>query len=205
MEEKNIDEIRVVNEITAEPVVLPDVERAARAMKLFEELKAKVMSPQDIVKKDDMTFIKRSGWRKIALAFNVTTEILSIERSTEDGVYTVRVKARAIAPNGRHTDQVAACDSTEFVGGMKATRHNIESKAATRAVNRAVSDLVGGGEVSAEEITSEEPDPLLTPKQESLLHKLVDDGKINLTHEEVKTLTKQQASGVISRFYGDRQ
>jgi len=205
MEEKNTDEIRVVNEITAEPVVLPDVERAARAMKLFEELKAKVMSPQDIVKRDDMTFIKRSGWRKIALAFNVTTEILSIERSTEDGVYTVRVKARAIAPNGRHTDQVAACDSTEFVGGMKATRHNIESKAATRAVNRAVSDLVGGGEVSAEEITSEEPDPLLTPKQESLLHKLVDDGKINLTHDEVKTLTKQQASGVIQRFYGDRQ
>jgi len=205
MEEKNIDEIRVVNEITAEPVVLPDVERAARAMKLFEELKRKILTPSDMVRIGDNLYVKRSGWRKIALAFNVRTEILSVERKREDGVLTVWVTARATAPNGRSSDQVAVCDSTEFSGNLKPTQHNIETKAATRAVNRAVSDLVGGGEVSAEEMTSEEPDPLLTPKQESLLHKLVDDGKINLTHEEVKTLTKQQASGVISRFYGDRQ
>lgn len=53
-------------------------------------------------------------------------------------------------------DVPAAVESMKAFQKLKATLHNIESKAATRAINRAISDLVGGGEVSAEEIQGEE-------------------------------------------------
>jgi hypothetical protein len=40
--------------------------------------------------------------------------------------------------------------------GRKNTLHNTRSTAETRAFNRAVSNLVGGGEVSAEEVYTED-------------------------------------------------
>lgn len=36
---------------------------------------------------------------------------------------------------------------------LKETLHNVETKAATRAINKAISDLVAEGEVFGEEIT----------------------------------------------------
>lgn len=133
-------------------LVLPDVEQAAYAMKKFQEIKSRILDENDVVKIQGKTYTKRSGWRKIALAFNIRTEVLGIEREHVDDVMIIRVRARATANNGRYSDEVAVCDSSEFTGNLKPTLHNIETKAVTRAVNRAISDLVGGGEVSAEEI-----------------------------------------------------
>jgi len=116
-------------------------------------------------------YIKRSGWRKIALAFNVTTEIVKIEREKIDDVYIVRVIARAIAPNGRISEEVGICDSTEFQKGrLKFSYHNIETKATTRAINRSISNLVGGGELSAEEII-EGPEEKIEERSEAPIDK----------------------------------
>ena len=133
-------------------VVSPDVEGTVNALKKFLELKEEVLQENDTVMISGKKYIKRSGWRKIALAFNVSTEIISVERDYGSDLKICHVKARAIAPNGRVSEEIASCDSTEFTGNIKFTIHNVETKAATRAINRAISNLVGGGEVSAEEI-----------------------------------------------------
>jgi len=138
-------------------LVAPNVNEAIISMRAFQELKSKLLDENDLVQIEGKKYIKRSGWRKIALAFNISTEIIEVSREEKDGRYIVRVKARAIAPNGRVSEEIAVCDSSEFENGkLRASIHNIETKATTRALNRAISNLVGGGEVSAEEIIADD-------------------------------------------------
>jgi hypothetical protein len=63
------------------------------------------------------------------------------------------VVARATHPSGRHADGDGTCASNEkrFRKGDQRMEHNLTATAATRAVNRAVSNLVAFGAVSAEE------------------------------------------------------
>lgn len=152
--------------MAVEPVVvqrgemmLPDVDKAARAMVLFQELKKRVLDSDDVQTISGKAYIKRSGWRKIAFAFNVDTQVVSVEKELLDAPkgWTVTVKARAVSPGGRIAEDVATCDAEEIKKSrMEPTLHNIETKAATRAINRAISDLVGGGIVSAEELNEAE-------------------------------------------------
>jgi hypothetical protein len=152
--------------ITPTEIVMPNVQMTIEVMRLFQEIKEKVLDDNDIVIISNKRYIKRSGWRKIALAFNITTEIKEIQREKIDDKYVVRTIARAIAPNGRISEEVGISDSSEFTGNLKGTLHNIESKAVTRAINRAISNLVGGGELSAEEIL-EGPEELSDKKQDN--------------------------------------
>jgi hypothetical protein len=84
----------------------------------------------------------------------ISIEILKEEWETNDGVRTCRITVRASLPNGTKRDATGACDSTEKPG-KQATTHNIRSHADTRAKNRAILELVGFGEVSAEEILTD--------------------------------------------------
>ena len=148
------------------PVLLPDVEGAARAVKLFQELKSRLLAPEDTVLISGRPHIKRSGWRKIALAFNVSTAIVSIEREKWEDRVVIRVRVRATAPGGRFAEEVGVCETRELLAQhMDPTEHNIESKATTRAINRAVSDLVGGGEVSADEMAPQSAERSPEPEE----------------------------------------
>jgi hypothetical protein len=60
---------------------------------------------------------------------------------------------RATAPSGQYADGDGHCDTLEK--GTINSIHNVIATAHTRAKNRAISDLVGGGEVSAEEVMGE--------------------------------------------------
>jgi len=141
-------------------LVLADVPGAVASMAAFQKLKEGILNKEtDMLTISNRTYIKRSGWRKIALGFNITTEIVSIEReqfatpTNPKGEWIVHVKARALAPNGRFSEEIGSCQASEVLKQkMEPTVHNIETKAATRAINRAISNLVGGGEVSAEEL-----------------------------------------------------
>lgn len=157
-----------------------NVEQAVSTMRKFSDLKTKLLDVNDTIKIQGKPFIKRSGWRKISLAFNVTTQILDEKLEERDGVIVATVKCRAIAPNGRFTDELAVCDSTEFASQIQATRHNILSKCTTRAINRSISSLCGGGEVSAEEmvIGDQEPKEAAMPasqKQTDYIKMLIKD------------------------------
>lgn len=132
---------------------LPDVEWALETMRRFQELKRRLLESTDVVIRGEREYPKKSGCRKYALAFRLSLETFRIEHEMIGDEKIARAWTRATAPDGVYVDGYGVCDSeTVRKSKMDPTWHNIESKAQTRSYNRAILDLVGGGEVSAEEI-----------------------------------------------------
>lgn len=104
------------------------------------------------------SFVKKSGWRKISKAFGLSLSIVSVEVERADDGSATRATAlvRASAPNGQSQDADGYCsvDESRFSrsGGRQKLENDLRATATTRAKNRAISDLVGMGEVSAEEV-----------------------------------------------------
>ena len=132
----------------------------ARAWQDYEELKRTLLNPDDYFVIDNRPRIKKSGWRKIQTAFGISDEVINEERKEYKGYYVYLVTVKAIAQNGRFAFAVGSCASNER--RFAHAEHDIRSTAHTRAKNRAISDLVGGGEVTAEELTQEEAPPMRT-------------------------------------------
>ena len=101
-------------------------------------------------------FKKKSAWQKLSRAFNVDTEIVDheIERTKIGRVREAYYCVRASLPNGRSVESDALCSRSEK-GKDKVSDHTIMSTAKTRATNRAIAELIGAGEVSAEEMSAE--------------------------------------------------
>lgn len=103
-------------------------------------------------------FVKKSGWRKIAKAFglSVTRVEDGVERDPEGNPVRAWAVYRAAHPNGQSQDGDGYCsvDESRFSrsGGRQKLENDLRATATTRAKNRAISDLVGMGEVSAEEV-----------------------------------------------------
>jgi hypothetical protein len=135
--------------------------------------------PDCIMQIGDKQFRKKNYWRAVATAFNLQIEEVEgseqVERKPDGAPLSVSVTYRASASNGRSATGDGACEAAEKVVYLwrdnertdepderktkaNQTLHNIRAHAHTRAYNRAVSNLVGFGEVSAEEIY--EPTPL---------------------------------------------
>lgn len=163
-----------------------DIDKVAELYDQFEEIKKKLLKKGDTTAIQGNIHVNKSGWRKIATAFNLSVEIVDREIWTENGVVKAEVMARATAPNGKVSTEIAMCASNESnhmvimkgitdeeaemrgdalkIDGkwrklkdpIEVNEHNILATAATRAKNRAISDCVGGGEVSAEEITADD-------------------------------------------------
>jgi hypothetical protein len=66
--------------------------------------------------------------------------------------FVATVTARAVAPWGQRYEEVGACSTGEAVGRRVITVADAIATASTRASNRAISNLIAMGEVSAEEI-----------------------------------------------------
>jgi len=99
---------------------------------------------------------KKSAWRKLARFYGVTTHVVKEERLVgEDGSVTYHFTVRA-SVDDLSTDGVGSCCTSEK-GGR--TEHEARATAYTRAANRAIADLVGFGQVSAEELEPSEPRP----------------------------------------------
>lgn len=106
-------------------------------------------------------FVKKSGWRKIATAFDLDVQIIAeeVERDLTGRILRAKTTARATAPSGRVMDGDGYCTIDEFTGRRASNpklENDLRGTAATRAKNRAISDLVGMGEVSAEEAATPE-------------------------------------------------
>lgn len=155
------------NEIVLSPVApLMTPEQAAAAWQLFLELKKRLLSSEDYVRIGDNDITKKSGFRKIAVAFNLSDRIVEQERTErDDGSFMWRVVAEAKAPNDRTCIGVGVCDSRERK--FAHVEHDVYSTAHTRAKNRAISDMVAGGIVSFEEMevtsTSRDSEDLVSP------------------------------------------
>jgi hypothetical protein len=142
-------------------VMVPlDTEKLVSSFEEYQKLRGRLLVAEDYQSAGgNKRFVKKSGWRKIATAFGLNLEILrdQIERAEDGSPTRAAMWCRAVAPNGRFADGDGYCDVTEsrFSGssGNKSKLENdLRATATTRAMNRAISNLVGMGEVSAEEV-----------------------------------------------------
>ena len=139
-----------------------NIDRLADAFKKFEEFKRRLLSKDDSITIVGRQYLKKSAWRKWALACGISDEILSYERippqgKDPEGGFYYRVVVRAFhKPSGRSSVGVAIASWSERKEWVH-KEHDIFALAHTRAKNRAIADLVGGGEVSAEEMIPSEP------------------------------------------------
>ena len=141
-------------------VPIPSAEGAQHALKVYLAIQRVFdeQMPDAIMEIKGKKFRKKAYWRAIATAFNVSTEIVSIvPLDTDDDDWGYHAVIRATTTDGRISDGDGSCMASEKVdrdGNPTAmqTVHNIKSHAVTRAKNRAISDLVGFGEVSADEL-----------------------------------------------------
>lgn len=154
--------VEQTTELTQYNVVMPlaTAEEAVKGWELFEGLKSALLKPDDYQTISGKAYIKRSGFRKIAVYFGLSDRLLEQARTDRDnGSFFWRIMVEIRAPNGRTSIGVGICDSAE----RKFTHleHDVYATAHTRAKSRAISDMVAGGVVSAEELEpgDEPPQP----------------------------------------------
>jgi hypothetical protein len=103
-------------------------------------------------------FRTKPFWRAMATEYHLNTEVVSeVFVDLNDGDWGYKFMCRATAPNGRYADGDGTCTASEKVDRdgnptKMQTHHNVRSHAKTRATNRAISDLIAFGEVSADEL-----------------------------------------------------
>lgn len=143
----------------SDQVLMPlDADQVVAGMEAYQQLLPRLLQDSDWQSTGDGKFVKKSGWRKIARAFNLSVMVVSvrIERDYEGNPVRAETIARAMAPNGQVSDADGYCsvDEDRFASakGRKKIENDLRATATTRAKNRAIADLVGMGEVSAEEV-----------------------------------------------------
>lgn len=148
------------------PLVTPD--EAVKAFNEYQQLKQTLRGAGDFIGFRDRDGNPKEAptkqWRsKLTRFFGISTEV--VEEQMEylpDGSFVVKVKARATAPNGLYQEGDGSCWSKtkerfdSYGNPIGDLYHNTRSHAITRAKNRAVLELVGFGEVSADEIEENE-------------------------------------------------
>ena len=148
---------------------VPDVDTAIEQWNAYQKLCKGLLNETDyqeieVKEKDDngnyvkvkRHFKKKSAWQKLGRAFNVDTHIIDreMQRTKMGRVREAYYCVSATLPNGRTVESDALCSRSER-GKDKVSDHTIMTTAKTRATNRAIAELIGAGEVSAEEMTSE--------------------------------------------------
>ena len=107
---------------------------------------------------------KKSAFRKLGKFYGISDEIMEKSKEIhENGTFTYHYTVRAIAPNGVHSDGEGSCSSSEKGGKSE---HDTRSTAHTRAKSRAISDLIGFGQVSAEEYGNYDEEEKPAPRYE---------------------------------------
>jgi hypothetical protein len=149
----------VTGEIVAVPATRPDLLSAAPVadvvalQKAFHDLCIALLDDSDYQAISGKRYKKKSAWRKLAAAFNVSDTVLrsNIDREVDSGhIWRAEVLVRASAPNGRSAEGLGVASVRER--HFNNPEHDLPATAHTRAKNRAFSDLFGLGEVSAEEM-----------------------------------------------------
>ena len=122
----------------------------------IQKFKQSFIDKSDIVEIQQKAYIKKSGWRKLAFAFNLSDEIVREEKQEDSDVVVWRIWTKVSAPNGRSVVAVGSCASDERK--FSHVDHDVYAMAHTRSKNRAISDILGLGDVSAEELGQPEHD-----------------------------------------------
>lgn len=166
------------------------LDRIAEAFKEYQRVCETILDKTDYQVYEGKPRKKKSAWRKLATAFNVSTRVVSEEIERTESRHVLSASYTICAYSGpkdnphRQFEAVGYCDINEKCcpsqRGEKCHKaawkghyccakgcdgrkhwshpdHDVKSTAQTRASNRAIADLIGCGEVSAEELTDDAP------------------------------------------------
>ena len=179
MEKDN--EMVVVEQSTTTPSLhnhfdIVDVNAAAEFMQNYQDLVEALLTEDDY--QDGKK--KKSAWRKLAAAFNISDEKVceKIIRDENYQIISAYFEVKAILPNGRYGIGVGDCSifdkvkytdesmpsNFELRKRFNNAEHDVIGTAHTRAKSRAIGDLIGAGEVSAEELSKINPSKPSAPK-----------------------------------------
>ena len=143
-------------ELITSPIIRSVVKPAEmkQAVEEYQQLVTDLLTPNDVSMIQGKRFIKKSGWYKLAVPFNITTEI--IEEKTEsltadNSEFAYHFTVRAKVGNTRHVDEIGSCDNT-VLDKKGAARHVVRTMAKTRATSRAIASIIGATEQSAEDM-----------------------------------------------------
>ena len=142
-------------------VLMPvDPQTARAAMDAYQATTAAILDDSDWQGRPGAagSFVKKSGWRKVAKAYKLSTKLISRECTHDADGQPTRAEAVVMAihvPSGQFAEADGYCsiDEARFdrSGGRAKIENDLRATATTRAKNRAISDLVGMGAVTAEE------------------------------------------------------
>ncbi len=150
---------------------IASVDAIVEAFDRLQEIKRRLLVKDDFVDIGGKPVIRKSGLRKIKAAFGLDQKLLSEERRDLDeaGEFEYTAHVVVTAPNGTFVEAKSSCSTIEPFGirQKESTRKLIKDPnrkvvpemivfavrgmAQTRAYNRAISDLIGGIDTSAEE------------------------------------------------------
>ena len=198
------------SELAVVPLKLPTtVDDALADWKDYQTLTQKLLDDSDYQGIGDRRFKKKSAWRKYARAFNISTEVTyeEIERDSERFPIFARVRVKATGPNGRHEEADQECHVKERCSetcaedcsgrGHWAHPGDLPATALTRAKNRAISDLIGAGEVSAEEMDTPRQAAPRKPKPSSAV---VDNPVTGIISEVIRKTGPKAGGGTWIRY-----
>ena len=137
----------VKDQISLTPIPIADIRQITHQFRTYQYVLNELVDASDWVSVRGKRFLKKSGFRKLAAAFHISTELLEKEDFGDGWMVIVR----ATLPNGRHADGVGICEAGDKNNEFR-SKHDLFATAYTRAANRAISDLVGMGIVSLEEL-----------------------------------------------------
>ena len=165
---EEMNEVMVVDNTTTTGLSPINVDGAVEFWDNYQELTKALLDESDY---QGTQFKKKSAWRKYATAFNLSDDIIKEEeiRDENQQIITSKIWVKCTAPNGRSTVGMGVCSifdkinkndnaqptNFELRKRFSNAEHDIPSTAHTRAKNRAISDMIGAGEVSAEEMSLE--------------------------------------------------
>jgi len=138
--------------IPSKPLTVDETLALCREYQRIKEELIK-MNPDFTCKIKDKQYTKKSGWYWLGKHFGVSE--VSVERERENGKngeFVYRFISKVQDGFGHTSFGVGACSSKER--SFAHVEHDVMATAHTRAKIRAISDLIGGGEVSADEIQS---------------------------------------------------
>lgn len=207
--------------VEAQPTMLPVVssEMAREAMSAYQRLCESILTKDDYqVYGGGKKFKKKSAFKKLARFYQLTVEEIpdsqgrfNADWSKVENDYIVEITYRATAPSGQSATGDGACQASEKGSqGKLAPYQTVRGTAHTRAANRAISNLVAMGEVSAEEMPRERKTEFkATPEQKIKLQSLIDmidleDAEAVKAVDKVKgnlnTMTSERADKAIAWF-----
>ncbi len=145
-----------IKPVFSTPLVTPiaDTEKIMHAWKNFQNLKLELLDDSDYVTINGEKYGRKSAFRKLALAFGISTEIMREERVELKNGFCYEITMKATAPSGRFMTAVASCHSNERQFNKDS---DVRAISQTRATTRCIGDLISWSTPSAEEMMTDMP------------------------------------------------